>query len=418
MVERNPVKDVKDSFCVIPFIHLEARADGYVAPCCMSQHYFAKPDGTKFTLARDTLTDVWNSDALQELRDALKNGVKHPACSACWREDAVGKKSKRVRENERFWNHIERVMEAQREDLQPIFLDIKLGNLCNLKCRICAPHSSSKWIKEWIDVYKWDMVGTTAQEASAPGSELNRRMIMNWFEYNPKFWDALEAWLPHIEKFEIYGGEPFLIERHFEMLRKSVENGWSKNQNVHYNSNGTILPVDAMENIFPHFKRVDIMLSIDGVGEQFEYQRYGAKWDEVERNMIALLNKFGPRDIQICLTVSNFNVYYLPDYLKYFHSVGIPVWVNVLYTEKPFSIYNLPMEAKLAVKERLESMGTERDILTDPIDGVINYMMNTPADERAVELVDRIRKHDVYRNQDFAETFPEWAKLIGYSKNA
>ena len=69
------------------------------------------------------------------------------------------------------------------------------------------------------------------------------------------------------------------------MLRKSVELGYSKDQMIHYNTNGTQYPEEEILELFPHFKHVHVAFSIDDVEEQFEYQRYPATWSEVNSNI-------------------------------------------------------------------------------------------------------------------------------------
>jgi organic radical activating enzyme len=59
---------------------------------------------------------------------------------------------------------------------------------------------------------------------------------------NKNFWDNLKTLLPNIKYFEFTGGEPFLIEQHFELLRYAVENDYAKNIEIHYNTNGTVFP--------------------------------------------------------------------------------------------------------------------------------------------------------------------------------
>ena len=63
---------MSETFCILPFIHLEARSDSYVAPCCMSQEFYRKDNGEFFTLSRDTLSEVWNSNNIKQLREELK----------------------------------------------------------------------------------------------------------------------------------------------------------------------------------------------------------------------------------------------------------------------------------------------------------------------------------------------------------
>jgi MoaA/NifB/PqqE/SkfB family radical SAM enzyme len=110
--------------------------------------------------------------------------------------------------------------------------------------------------------------------------------------------------LSEVVYFEFTGGEPFLIEEHFELLRFAVESGFAKNIEIHYNTNATVFPEEAIE-IWKHFKTVEIAFSIDNVGKRFEYERYGADWEEANRivKRVNELRKEVPCiRTQVCLT--------------------------------------------------------------------------------------------------------------------
>jgi molybdenum cofactor biosynthesis enzyme MoaA len=383
---------MSDTFCILPFIHLETRSDSFVSRCCMSQDFYKKDNGEFFTLSKDTLDDVWNSSAIKTLREELLSGQSPEGCSACWKEESYGKESKRIRENKRWGVD-------QNPNLR--FLDLKLGNTCNLKCRICTPGSSSNWVKEWKEVHGSDIVSHIGRKLN-----VDRKAVMQWPEYNEDFWQDFANKLSNIEMFEIYGGEPFLIERHFEVLRKSVELGYSKNQKIHYNTNGTIYPEDAIMNIWPRFKEVDVMFSIDGIGEQFEYQRYPAKWNTVLENILKFKQNFNGR-IEICLSVSSYNVYYLPEYLEFFKQLEIPVWLNMVYNPSYNSISNLGHNTKLSIEEKLSKhVDSHYDIQS-----VINFLWDSNEDKQN-QFMETVSKHDKYRKQNYYQTFKEFGEIL------
>ena len=97
--------------------------------------------------------------------------------------------------------------------------------------------------------------------------------------------DSIESSLKDIRYLEITGGEPLMIKEQFDMLEKCVELGVAGDIDVHYNTNGTHYPEHALKNIWPHFKRIEIAFSIDGINQRFEYQRHPAVWDEVDNNI-------------------------------------------------------------------------------------------------------------------------------------
>lgn len=380
---------MSDTYCILPFIHLEARSDSFVTPCCMSQEFYKRDNGSPFTLTKDTLNDVWQSTSIQTLRTALINGEKPTACNACWLEESFGAESKRLRENKRWLSSRTSITLPT---TAPKFLDLKFGNTCNLKCRICCPGSSSLWVKEHNDVY------------GKPSSDIQK--AAQWPEQNERFWTELDDWLPTVELFEIYGGEPFLIKRHFELLKKSVALGYSKNQSIHYNTNGTIWPQDAIDNIWPYFKDVDIMFSIDGIGPQFEYQRFPAVWSVVENNLLRLLNT--KHRVQICLSVSMFNVYYLTEYLDYFATKNIEVWVNIVYTPQDLCVQHLPNDVKTIIVDKFTNSNH-----IEQLEPILRFIRSPGQDKYFKNFLAKVQLHDVYRQQNFSQVFTDYARILG-----
>lgn len=383
-----------DTYCVIPFIHMEARADGFVSPCCLSQEFYRKNDGSLYNLSRDTLTDVWNSDAINSLRTSLKAGEKPSACKVCWEEESCGKQSKRQRENFR-WNY--------QDEPHFRFLDLKLGNTCNLKCRTCTISSSSNWTKETIETGE----GQLLQNYANLDPTGNYRKILQWPLYNNEFWKDFENFLTDIELFEIYGGEPFLSSQHFNVLEKSIALGYSKNQSIHYNTNGTIFPDHAVKNIWPNFKRVDVMLSIDGVGKQFEYLRHPAEWNAVLDNLNKFRSVFSKQDLQVCLTISALNIFYVPEYLDFFSGLDIDVYLNIVHVPVAFSAKYLPDDIKEKIINKLEQYLH----LHPQLFSLIGFLQS-PQDDYYLELMRKIQLHDIYRNENYFETFPEFGEVL------
>ena len=404
----------KNTFCVLPFIHLEARADGFVAPCCMSQSFYTKPSGEFFHLSKDTLSDVWESQSILELRSNLLSGVQDPKCATCWSEELVGKSSRRIRENKRWSAELSQMDVTNTKEGHIRALDLKLGNSCNLKCRICGPASSSGWIKEWEEVTGNDLLTDLSLTLSKEGS---KKTIRSWPDVNLDFWDDLEQHLSSVRLFEIYGGEPFLIRKHFDLLQKSIDLGYSEYQEIHYNTNGTIYPGESINAIWRKFKRVDIMLSIDGIGLQFNYQRHPANWIDVEKNIFRFLQDFSTKDLHICLTVSSINAFYLPDYLRYFKNIGVPVWLNVLYLPDHFSMKNLPASAKEAILKSWDTIGDSASILLEPMDSMKDFLLLDSDISQEAQFIPSLKRHDAYRGESYSKIFPEFAAIIGYNES-
>ena len=311
-------------------------------------------------------------------------------------EEASGKTSKRIRDNIRFKTSI---TQDTIDNPQIKYLDLKLGNICNLKCRICGTHSSSKWIAEQQHYDKQD-------------NHEEKHTRHSWPETNKEFWQQLEELLPTLEYIDFTGGEPFMIKEQFELLKFCVEKGYAKNIGIHYNTNGTQLPNEALESIWPHFKTVDVQFSIDGIGEQFEYQRHPAKWDRALEVLQAFKNKQSKQfTVGICHTINIFNVYYIPEFLKWAEEFGISVYLNSLHYPNYYNVKCLPMYAKRQISKKLSghsnpNVKTFIDYMNQDDDGYWDWM----------KFVDWTKRKDEFRKEKFSTTFVELAEITEYDK--
>jgi MoaA/NifB/PqqE/SkfB family radical SAM enzyme len=397
-----------DRFCVLPWISLEASPIGTVRPCCLALDEIVDNQGVKFNLSSADFATIQNSDHMKQLRTQFLNEAQPNTCQRCWSEESAGRTSKRMHTLDRL-KHIIGNQEWT-EDAKPLmFLDLKLGNICNLKCRICGSWSSSQFATEEL-------------QATAPEQRKNTfayQMLRAgaWPRDNQKFWAEIDQCLDQIRYIEFTGGEPFLIQEHFDMLQGIVDRGIAHQVEIHYNTNGTQYPEQA-EKIWRNFKTVEIAFSIDDVGPRFEYQRSNAVWHEVCDN----LDRF--RDLkeihsniklQVCTTVNVFNVRYLGEVAQWLerNKDGFDfVYWNMMHDAWYFSIASLPQSAKQEITQYLNSVDT---IYRAELDRICDFMNQGYSSDGTV-MIDAIRQLDQRRNQDLSKVAPELAIIIGYEK--
>jgi MoaA/NifB/PqqE/SkfB family radical SAM enzyme len=396
-----------DKFCVLPWISLEASPIGTVRPCCLADDEIVDDAGNKFELASADFGDIQNSAHMRELREQFLAGEKPQTCRKCWNEERSGRTSKRMH----TLNRLKDVLPTDEwtADAKPlVFLDLKLGNICNLKCRICGSWSSSQFAAEELNQLRGE----------EKKSSFHYQMLKAgaWPRENLTFWDQIDSMLTDIRYIEFTGGEPFMIAEHFDMLQGMVDRGIAHQVEIHYNTNGTHYPEQAVD-IWKHFKTVEIAFSIDDIGDRFEYQRTNAIWTEVCAN----LDRF--RDLkeihsnivlQVCTTVNVFNVRYLGDVAAWIEknreSFNFVYW-NMMHDSWYFSIATLPDRAKAAISEYLDSVDT---IYRDEFDRIKDFM-NRGASTDGNILRMRVRDLDRKRAQNLAVVEPEFAALIDYT---
>ena len=397
-----------DKFCVLPWISLEASPIGTVRPCCLAEQELVDNTGTKFNLATAEFATIQNSDNMRSLRQEFLAGHQPQTCRKCWREERAGRTSKRMHTLDRLKHMIDDT-EWTQEAKPLMFLDLKLGNICNLKCRICGSWSSSTFATEEL---QW------LRNTEDRKDNHHYRMLQQgaWPRENPRFWEEIEQISGQIKYLEFTGGEPFMIREHFALLQGLVDRGLAQNIEIHYNTNGTQYPETA-EEIWRHFRHVEIAFSIDDIGARFEYQRTNAIWTEVEANLARfkqLRSRLANTSLQVCSTVNVFNVYYLPELAAWNYQQEFDyIYWNMMHEAYYFSISTLPEAAKRDITAQLRTSGSVSDAAQQEFEGIIDFM-NRGASLDGSILRMRIADLDRRRQQNLVDVEPEFARLIGY----
>jgi MoaA/NifB/PqqE/SkfB family radical SAM enzyme len=397
-----------DKFCVLPWISLETSPIGTVRPCCLAEDELVDNNGNKFDLSTASFSSIQTSNSMQRLRQEFIDKKQPQTCRKCFREERAGRTSKRMHTLDRL-KHMLPDQEWTADAKPLMFLDLKLGNICNLKCRICGSWSSSTFATEEL---QWLRYNEDRKDNH------HYRMLQQgaWPRENPTFWTEIEKVSEQIQYIEFTGGEPFMIREHFNMLQGLVDRGIAGSIEIHYNTNGTQWPEHA-EAIWQHFKLVEIAFSIDDVGERFEYQRSNAVWAEVEANIVKfkeLRNRNTNIQLQVCSTVNVFNVYYLEELAGWISQQGFDyIYWNMMHEAYYFSINTLPETAKQAIADHLMVAQVDNRTRVE-FDRIIDFMNNgVGLDGNILRM--RVADLDRKRDQNLAQVEPEFAKLIDYN---
>jgi MoaA/NifB/PqqE/SkfB family radical SAM enzyme len=356
-------------------------------------------DDNKQDLYLDTnsLEDAWNSVTRHEIQQSLDAGIQHPNCSACWAEENSGRSSRRLVANKQFAS-----MPAN--PARPRLVDLKPGNTCNLACRTCWPEVSSKWYRDYWEVEAHKHEPDYKKYLASWG-----RIRSSYDEDNQELWAELQTWLGDIQYYDIYGAEPMLLDRVFDILQHAVDIGLAPTQSLHINTNGTIWNQKYI-NTLTNFEHVALDLSIDGLNNHYDYIRYGETWSTIEKNLDRyqeLVRNNSNIHMCICITVCAYNVLYLDEIEQYFKNRRIPCFFNMVHHPQHINVRALPDSAKQAVREKLKNAGSAIASVLDFMDMPLH---NQP--ELWTKFWETTKKLDLLRKQDLASTFPEFYELI------
>lgn len=398
----------KESFCPLPWMHLATHPIGHVSLCCRSefkdQLSVAKSPETDLPLelGKDCLDDILNCDRFREVRQAMLSDERHPACQGCYDVEDRGSESKRLTELDRFHFFKEDAKKitdpSGRVPMQYRFVELRLGNTCNLKCVSCNPMSSSRWIRDFqqLKASGFDPYGDYTYISGE----------FTWPE-NEEFWSDLSTQTDQIEKIYINGGEPTLIKKHWEFLETLIRMGRAKEIDLVYSINLTPLPKRAIE-IWDQFQSVELNLSIDDLFERNDYIRYPSRWSDTVQVMQDLDQT---RYKKIVLqTLSLYNLYHVDDFYLYFKKEfpNFIVSYNVVQHPRFLSPFVLSEEKRKAVLERankvMPRMQAEK----------LKAALSGPQIEEP-ELWPQFRQYlfalDQIRNTDFREVFAETSRF-------
>ena len=371
-------------FCYSPWTNVDISPQGNVSPCCKFQ---MSDYNESFNVQTQTLQYYSDSAFLAQIKQEFTQGQWPKGCVRCRIEEQNSIASKRQLDYNR-WQ--EQYQQYNFDTNQWITASIAFGNTCNLKCITCGPYSSSKWQKEHEKIY------------------LDNIRPVKF--YRSDFVEKFIEQAPEIIHLDVPGGEPFLsgVQEQKHLLWHYIKTKQAKNISLHYTTNATLFPDQEWWDIWQHFKNVDIQLSIDGVGNKYEYIRYPAKWDEVVKNTNQYLKKH-MHNIQLSVshTVSAYNIYYLDEFFTWCKIVGLPrPWAGRVHNPVHMRPTVWPTAARNTIADHLKSSSHE---------DVRNWaqLLQTQDDSnKFAEFKTYLLQHDQYRGLNFAETFYELSELL------
>lgn len=390
--------NLPENFCVAPFLQYTTHPSGSGSPC----PYLG---GTVWNEDGDIL-ERWRGSGLTDLRQKFLNNEKSPICNRCWHEEDHGKISLRQRMfdpvtnagmHERVTQELIEKKLCNDEYLHgPTILTLKNGNVCNAKCRSCHPIDSSRWNEDSVKVYS---------ETSYEYYGFNESIEVNWSQEQL---DQILSLSKNLVRIELFGGEPTYNKQVRRLLDAIASQDYAKDLDIYVNTNGQVNLPDHWP-FLDKFRSVEVGLSLDGVGNQFNYIRHGVSWDQVRKNIRSLQQFLLKNRLKISLTsistVSVLNVYYLPELRKEVKRLlGTEPFWNILLRPPHLFIRHIPDAVKPMIVDKLKADGDYADIIS---------ILSQPSDDyewqsfvAITESLDRIR------GESFTKTFPEFADLL------
>ena len=380
---------MSDTFCILPWMHLATTATGNLRVCCNStpgENLILKPDGTPYKLYKDDMQKAWNSETYATIRKQLLNNERPSMCTRCFREEDAGIRSARLAWNEKWTENKSYTLNAP-FDIK--YVDLRLSNLCNLKCRMCNPYSSNMWVKEWASV----------NEALTP-SEYDRLSRMDWPE-KEKTWENLFDIAHTVEEIYLTGGEPTVIKEQQRLLDYLVAEGIAGNIRLKYNTNLVKMP-EWLFDRWRHFKCIQLNCSIDAVGELDHYIRHPSRWQTVLENF-ERVQTLDNANIEIHCTVQMYNILRIRELIEWATPYGHKIYFNILNHPEHLNIRVLPDALKRQADEQLKPY-----VNLPKVQDIIDYMWHEDWSEKLPAFYKYTHTLDTSRSENLYSLIPEF----------
>lgn len=384
---------VPKKFCKAPFGSLTVDTDGTLLPCCefiidRSSTKKVRLDGSK-----KTLEQYWNQD-LKRLRKSMLDGKIDGGCTHCiQKEDSDVTSSHRWVANNSIKGHYSQIKQEFEENKKftPKMIELRLGNLCNLKCVMCGPYASSSLMSE----YK---INKTLFNNFGIGADMTYEQTGNWFKDKVNRETIFDI-VSKSSSVNFGGGEPFINPYIVDILHAVP-----KNVPISFNSNMTRLGKDLID-ILSNFEKVAVNVSLDGVGPHHEYLRYGSNWQIIKKN-IEQVRKIKNAEIVITYILQHTSVYTFQGVLDFVDDNIFELYIGEVYDASGRLTINSILEKDLKI---FKNFVNQRDFKQKH--QVNNWIQTYKFD---ADLHNNFREYfamlDKVRNTNFAKIFnPSWA---------
>lgn len=397
---------LSNNFCILPWIHLHAFANGDVYPCCMADYNFKLGNSRN-----QTFTEIWNSERMKELRVSMINDQQHSACNKCHNIENSGGTSMRQNMNTQFSHKFTNVdtthSDGTVDKVDMAYMDIRFSNICNFKCRSCGPTFSSQWKDEWEQLY----TGGTWPRITRVKNTL------------VEVWEDIETWIDSVEQIYFAGGEPLIMDEHYKILEYLISNN-KTDIGISYNTNMSTLVYKNHNviDLWKHFKHIRIDASLDGYGKHAEYIRAGTDWNQVEKNIQYIRSNCLNITFSISCTVSVYNAFHITDFFKYcidkkFVDYPDNISINIVQFPELLNTQVLPMHLKNQVIEKVNKyihndLPTYKSAeLKNNLDMYKNYLLERNIN-KFDEFIGWTAKLDGIRNENVNNILPEIKEVI------
>jgi organic radical activating enzyme len=310
---------MKDTWCVLPWVHLCIRTDNVLKPCCRFLNETDK-DLVPFNNIENKGIEIMQADSFVELRNSMLAGKESSGCQKCYSQEKKNSGtsiSMRQHYNE-MWADIKK--ENCTEQFSEVrYIEMSVDNICNLQCKMCDSKFSSKLIKR--DKFL--------------GNKVYKKL-------EPNFRKLSLVDLSDLQKVKILGGEPFITPNFEKFVDFLIEKSNPSNITITIITNGTSIPSKSLIEKLNKFKFIDLDISLDAYDISNDYQRFGGNYKQVIENSLKYKEIFNNFDYSFHSTITIYTANKLSKTINFFEKIEIYHSVDFVRHPEHLSLLYIP----------------------------------------------------------------------------
>ena len=382
--------------CILPGIHLYGDVQGQYKLCC----HIASP-AYNMGSYQEPISSIFNNEKYKKIRTQMLSGNIPEMCKkTCYDIEDLGGESNRQQVNKRF-GKFAKLQDYTNKDgsvnNNPIYLDIRFGNKCNFKCRICGPFASSAWFKD-------------AQKISE--FKNSPKQLEDYYTDSQDFWEYLQKIKKSGKCFYFAGGEPLLMDGHYKLLQWFIDNN-KTDVELTYNTNLSTLKYknyDVFE-LWKHFKNVSLWPSVDGYKTHCQYSRTNFNWDIFESNLLKTKKYVNT----VSSTTSIYSILTTPELIAHMKTLGIATYLSILDFPPHCDMRLLPDNIKIKINRKFELLRRKFSFTSDQEENIlsnIRYLNKNIEDKNTLLKKFKLYNEQVdhLNNTSFVKIYPELAE--------
>ena len=397
-----------EKMCLAPFVNSfystcgvvdpEQTVANFVRPCSVIQA------GPEWDVQHQNITNTRNTTVWQDLRQSFLNGVMPTVCTTCINAERVGASSPRQLNNSYLFEHldidilaeVQHIIDAGLTADSIYALDYMPSNYCNYACVMCYSGASSQR-------YTFDI-----QQGRAIKYEIN--------SVDRDFFNVIKD----VKILGFTGGETILQPEVNRLIDYVIEQGLAKDMIITILTNASDFP-DSLVEKFRQFKKVLYTVSIDGVGDVIEYQRRGARWATIVKNVAKI--QASPVHEIVNHVVTAINILSAMDFVDWCHANNLK-YVSISHVfQEHLGIAAMPPKLKAVALDRFkegrkryehyltpEYSNHQKTYYVETIDKLISTINSVEFKPEALKrFIKHIKIEDTASKRPLVEVVPEWA---------